>query len=315
MTNLVGRPGSELIGTEVVDLVAEADRARLRKNWEALCAQPGAAGPYRLNDDVLPFLAAWWRGLRASWGNTPVPASFIRRIGFSILRYLPVLHFLLGKSRWAIDVETAELATRYAELHFQSILKIMQQYDPRTAGSVGLIVAKRQDLLSNGKPATKREIMRKLSKSQREAMDRGMINAVLAVLEKIEEMPGLVDGAASPKEKSAAIVGRRDEILARSKHNQRKRNERRTRILVNKLNVSRQPNTDDDADPTSAAASCSRGAVANGAYPPHDAANDDSSIIDDLFDFTGSVVDRSPSGQRGDTQVVRFPWSGKADPR
>jgi hypothetical protein len=78
---------------------AEAD---VRELWQAVCAQPGAEGPYQLGEGVLPYLEGRWKGLRPIWGDGEVPASSIRRIGFQVLRYLPVLHFLLGKSRWPI---------------------------------------------------------------------------------------------------------------------------------------------------------------------------------------------------------------------
>ena len=75
------------------------------------------------------------------WGRSDLPRSFIRRIGFATLRYLPVLHFLLGKSRRKIDVETADLATRFAEYHFRSALTLIQQYDAAATSKVQRVAA------------------------------------------------------------------------------------------------------------------------------------------------------------------------------
>src|SRR5690606_19710718 len=55
----------------------------LRELWQALCAQPGAADVYTLNPEVLPYLRQWWSNLRHTWGSGGVPASFVRRVGFS----------------------------------------------------------------------------------------------------------------------------------------------------------------------------------------------------------------------------------------
>lgn len=92
-----------------------------------------------MNSEVLPFLKDWCRDLRRSWGRSALPKSFIRRIGFSVLRYLTVFQFLLGKSRRPIDVETADLATRFAEHHFQSALQVVQQYDAKNTSRSQLI--------------------------------------------------------------------------------------------------------------------------------------------------------------------------------
>jgi hypothetical protein len=129
----------------------EEREADLRELWNALCAQPGAADAYRMNPDVLPFLRRWWLGLRSTWGQSGVPSSFVRRIGFSVLRYLTVLHFLLGKSRHPIDVETAHLATRFAEFHFESTREMLQAYDRASIERVRKILDVRAALTAEGK--------------------------------------------------------------------------------------------------------------------------------------------------------------------
>jgi len=211
---------------------ADRRRAALGEIWRALCAQPGAAGEYRLGPDVLPFLEAWWRDLRTAWGNTPLPGSFIRRIGFSVLRYLVVLQFLLGKSRWPIDVETADLATRYAELHFRSALAMLRQYSHSTATAVAKVASLREQLLAQDKPATRREISRRLSKAQRTEITPNLIEAVLEVLNRVEDISGLIVPDMEPKQKWAVLVKHRDAIQARLRLNERKRNERRLRNLL-----------------------------------------------------------------------------------
>lgn len=209
----------------------ERRRQLLRRDWEALCAQPGATSTYTLNPYVLPYLEDWWKGLRESWGRTPLPASFIRRIGFSILKYLMVLQFLLGKSKLPIDVETAQLATTYAEFHFESALAVIQDYHSTGSGCVQKIVALRDQLLAAGKAASKREIARRLSKAQRAQIPGELIEDILAVLNQVEAKSGIFEADAPAKVKSAALIGHRDEIEERLRRNERKRNERRLRNL------------------------------------------------------------------------------------
>ncbi len=209
----------------------EENRERLAEIWDALCAQEGASGAYTLDREVLPFLKAWWSGLRQSWGQSALPKSFIRRIGFAVLRYLVVLQFLLGKSRRPIDVETADLATRFAEYHLLSALHVVQQYDSASTSRFQMIADASTRVSDAGKPVTGREVSRILSKQQRQQFAKGEIAEILQVLNRIEEMPGLFKGTSDPREKSAAIQGRRDEIQARLVLNERKRNERRLREL------------------------------------------------------------------------------------
>lgn len=209
-------------------------REQLATIWDALCSQDDACGRYTLNDEVLPFLKLWWLDLRRSWGRTALPKSFIRRIGFAVLRYLMVLHFLLGKSRRPIDVETAELATRFADYHFQSALRVVQQYDSKNASRFQLIADASSRVVGAGKQATGREVTRALSKKQRVQFDKDEIAIILAILNQIEEIPGIFDRLSDPKQKSSALQGRRAEVEARLQLNERKRNERRLRELTHK---------------------------------------------------------------------------------
>lgn len=209
----------------------EERRQNLADIWDALCSQEGACEPYTLNDEVLPFLKEWWGSLRQSWGQSALPKSFIRRIGFAVLRYLIVLHFLSGKSRRPIDVETAALATRFAEYHFLSALHVVQQYDRNTTSRIQVIADASTRVSDAGKPVSGREISRALSKQQRAQFAKGEIAEIVSVLNQIEAMPGLFDATSDARQKSSAIQGRRDEIQARLLLNERKRNERRLREL------------------------------------------------------------------------------------
>lgn len=96
--------------TDIFDdfLYFEGAEANLHELWCSLCAQPGAAGVYTLQPDVLPYLRRWWSGLRERWNDGSVLTAFIRRIGFLVLRYLMVLHSLLGKSRHPVDVGSGQ---------------------------------------------------------------------------------------------------------------------------------------------------------------------------------------------------------------
>ena len=127
-----------------------------------------------------------------------------------------MLQFLLGKSKAPIGLETAELATRYAEYHLESALAVIQDYDRAGAGRVQRIAELRDRLIAENRPATKREISRRLSKAQRKEVSPELIDAVLQVLQNVDEVPGLMDAAgASPHEKSNALIGERDRVRAR----------------------------------------------------------------------------------------------------
>lgn len=210
----------------------DGQRAEMREIWRALCAQPGAAGPYELNDEVLPYLCDWWRRLRHSWGKTSVPGSFMRRIAFAVFRYLPVIHFLLGKCRWKVDVESAEICTRICEMHFQSTLEMLDSYSPGTGVKVRKIAAIRENLVAKTGVATARDISRRLSASQRKELPGPLVTAITEALNNIEDVPDLIDETMPLKEKSDALIVRYDEISARLTLNTRKRNERRLREVM-----------------------------------------------------------------------------------
>lgn len=210
----------------------EARRKELRKIWQALCAQENADGEYILNADVISFLENWWRSLRETWGRSELPRSFIRRIGFATLRYLPVLQFLLGKSRRAIDIETADLATRFSEYHFRSALALVQRYDIGATGKIQRIAAVSRRLSDEGKPVTKRNVTRKLSKAQREQYNADEIAAIVEVLNQVSSTSALFADDDQPKVKSDALMHRHKEVVQRLELNERKRNERRLRELL-----------------------------------------------------------------------------------
>lgn len=232
----------------------ELRREALAATWDSLCAQEGACEAYRLNDEVLPFLKSWWGSLRQSWGQSALPGSFIRRIGFAVLRYLMVLNFLLGKSRRPIDLETADLATRFAEYHFLSALSLVQQYDKANTSRIQVISDAGSRVSEAGKAVTSREVSRALSKQQRAQFGKGEIAEILSVLTQIEAAPGLFDAESDARQKSTAIQGRRDEIHARLLLNERKRNERRLRELrrgqshLQKVHHDREVNDDLDGN-------------------------------------------------------------------
>ena len=215
-------------GKHVID--AEAD---LRELWQALCAQPGAAGGYTLKPDVLPYLRNWWSGLRHTWGSGGVPASFNRRIGFSVLRYLVVLHFLLGKSRYQVDVETAHLATRHAEFHLESTREMLQAYDRSGADRVRKIMEVRTALKAEGEVANARVIHRRLGKAMREGLTADVLNNILEVLDRVDMGEAFPETLEGRQGRAGAIVRQLDGLEARIMHNEQKRNERRLRHLRN----------------------------------------------------------------------------------
>jgi len=208
-------------------------RADVAELWEALCGQKGAEGPYVLAPDVLPLLEDWWRGLRGDWGDFRVPASFIRRIGFSTLRYLMVLHFMLGKSGRPIDRETAILATRFAEFHLHSASMMIQSYDAGTADVARLVQSKASNLVARGKDPTPRNVFNSMSKAQRLGLDVEAIGNMLDAMQGVEvdgQLLGEFGGARM--QKSNAIVGALGKLECRLRQSERKRNERRLRCIL-----------------------------------------------------------------------------------
>jgi hypothetical protein len=216
-------------------------QAELRELWYALCAQKGALETYTMNDGVLPYLEGWWRGLRGKWGNAALPGSFVRRTGFSILSYMVVLHFLIGKSRRPIDLETAELATKYAEFHLESTLVMIREYDRGERPHVQTVAAKREKLLQEGSETVKvRDIQRRLSKKQSQELSKERIAEILSVLDRLESEPGLFQEVVSEdngldaarRAKIEFLKRRAAPVLERWGKRERWRNQKRlTRLL------------------------------------------------------------------------------------
>ncbi len=193
----------------------ETRKNELREIWHALCAQEGALDAYQLNDEVLPYLENWWRGLRSNWGDGVLPGSFIRRTGFSVLSYLVVLQFLLGKSNRQIDLETAELATKYAEYHLECTLIMMREYGSRGRSQVEKVARVREALLGNGlAQVTVRDVQRRLSKKQSKELTRDRIAQILGALDRVETSPELFDEVLSDAGSQEDIRQRKAELLA-----------------------------------------------------------------------------------------------------
>lgn len=160
----------------------------LREMWHALCAQKNSFGDYTLAPETLPFIEAWWQELRPTWGNSLLPGSFIRRIGFSVLSYLVVIHFLLGRSQKEIDVETARIATRYAEYHMECALVMIREYDTGWSDPVRIVAERRERHRERtGKEPTAREIQKNLSSKARQILNSAQIKEIMELLESIEK--------------------------------------------------------------------------------------------------------------------------------
>ncbi len=170
--------------------------------------------------------------MQKSWGDFALPSSFLRRIGFSVLRYLVILQFLLGTSRLPIDVQTSSITAAYTDHHMEGALLHLQSYDEFAASHVRRIATIHQSMRDNGEKPTARNIARRLSKAAREEVNSGLINEIMSVLDRVEkEGPSGFVVDADPKEKSAKIFAERQKWLERLKQNERKRNERRLREL------------------------------------------------------------------------------------
>ncbi|SMX49919.1 DUF3987 domain-containing protein [Maliponia aquimaris] len=194
----------------------ESRKNELREVWYALCAQKGALETYKLNDEVLPYLENWWRSLRSNWGDGVLPGSFIRRTGFSVLSYLVVLQFLLGKSNRKIDLETAELATKYAEYHLECTLIMMREYGSEGRSQIEKIARVRESLLSNGlAQVTVRDVQRRLSKKQSKELTRDRIAQILSALDRVETSPALFDEVFSVAGSQQDVRQRKAEFLAK----------------------------------------------------------------------------------------------------
>lgn len=163
-----------------------------------------------------------------------------------------MVQFLLGKSKSKIDIETAEIATKYAEFHLESALQMMREYGNRNVSHVRQVSETRGRLISKGKLVNTRNIQRSLSKKSRTEISSSMTAQILDVLERIDVQPDLFDGVAyTPKEKSAVLMKRRTEVEDRLTLNERKRNERRLRNLLSAYQASAvqsPPVSDDSGD-------------------------------------------------------------------
>jgi hypothetical protein len=160
-----------------------------------------------------------------------VPSSFVRRIGFSVLRYLMVTHFLLGKSRHPVDVETAHLATRFAEFHFESAREMLQAYDRTSVERVRKIIDVRAALTAEGTDASARNIQRRLGKAVRDGLTSETLRVILDSLDRVDvgdPFPATLDGR---REKAATLAVRLEGLEKRLRRSERKRNERRLRNL------------------------------------------------------------------------------------
>lgn len=211
----------------------ERRRAELAATWAALAAQPAAHHDLRLPSEVLAWLEdIWWRGLRKTFGTTPLPPSYVRRVGHAIMQYLPVLHVLLGKAHQPIDFETALLASRFGEWHMASVLALLQGYSAETASGVRLVATRYDQLRNAGIAPTPREIMRKLSKAQRNGMNTAAVTEIMQTLDALAPLPGLIDATMDAQARSTLLVKERDIEAVRLRLNARKRNERRLRQII-----------------------------------------------------------------------------------
>lgn len=87
-------------------------------------------------------------------------------------------------------------------------------------------------LSDEGKPVTKRNVTRKLSKAQREQYNADEIAAIVEVLNQVSSTSALFADDDQPKVKSDALMHRHKEVVQRLELNERKRNERRLRELL-----------------------------------------------------------------------------------
>lgn len=209
-------------------------KTELRETWEALCAQEGALETYQVTPDVEPYIAGWWRGLRDTWGDGAVPGSFIRRIGFSVPRYLIVIHFLLGRSNRQIDIETAEIATKYAEFHMESALIMLREYGNAETANIQRVAGIRSAMRSDGAHrVTARDVQRKLSATQRKSLSTEKTKLILAALDSLdlEGTDMLAGGAHTRGAKADALFKRHKHIRDREKQRERWRNEKRLKAV------------------------------------------------------------------------------------
>ncbi|MGY3436785.1 MULTISPECIES: hypothetical protein [unclassified Marinovum] len=168
----------------------DAKQRRLGEIWRSLCLQPGAKGAYEVEDAVAPYLLLWWRGLRAQWGDGALPAAFVQSAGDTIQSYLVILHFLLGRSGRKIDIETAELATKYVEFHLESTLTLLRESDTDLRDRVKRVASGYRKLLArDGNTVNARDVCRNLSKQQREEISSSFVSTVLMAFDRLAKQP------------------------------------------------------------------------------------------------------------------------------
>lgn len=156
--------------------------------WASLCSQAGAKTVYKLAPETLPYIQKWWLSLRPAWGGGALPASFIRRIGFSMLSYLVVVQFLLGLSHRSIGVETAEIATKYAEFHLESALVMIREYDNGSSSHIQTVMRQTERLAAKGNTnPSVRDISRSLSTKARQNLSSARIKEIKSLMEKIQK--------------------------------------------------------------------------------------------------------------------------------
>jgi Protein of unknown function (DUF3987) len=179
----------------------DIEQEALREMWHALCHQENSCGVYNLAPETHPFIESWWSGLRPAWGNSALPESFIRRIGFSVLAYLVVIHFLLGRSRKKVDVETARIATHFAEYHMECALVMIREYDTGWSDRIRIVANRRQrHMEKTGNAPTAREIQKNLSSKARQILNSNQIKEIMTLLENLESSNSLplFDGENDP---------------------------------------------------------------------------------------------------------------------
>lgn len=165
----------------------QVEQEALCEKWHALCHQRNSCDEYTLAPETLPFIENWWKELRPTWGNSRLPESFIRRIGFSVLSYLVVIHFLLGRSEKKIDIETARIATRYAEYHMECALVMIREYDTGWTDPIRIVADRRhRHMEKTGNAPTAREIQKNLSSKARQILNSTQIKEILSLLETVE---------------------------------------------------------------------------------------------------------------------------------
>ena len=229
---------------------SKSEAARLREMWLALCNQPDACRPYSLAPETLPFIEKWWRNLRPAWRNSALPASFIRRIGFSVLSYLPVIHFLLGLSKRPIGIETAEIATRFADFHLESALVMIREYDNVWSDQIQTVVRQRERMAQKGNSSpTARDFNRSLSAKARQNLTTARIKEIQDLVEAVENatsMPLFAETSGLSEQLLNKHLAQKVQTEDREEWRNRKRIDS---LLKSYRNMSSSPQPSNSSDP------------------------------------------------------------------